>query len=53
MIAHNVQMGDGSVIISNCIINSGTRIEKHCLINTSSSIDHDNIFEDFSGTGLV
>ena len=51
IIANNVQIGDGSVVISNCTINSGTRIGKHCLINTSSSIDHDNIFEDFSGTG--
>ena len=47
----NVIIGEGTVVISNSIINTGTIIGKHCLINTSCSIDHDNFFNDFSGTG--
>ena len=47
----NVKFGKGNVIISNSVINTGTILGNHCLINTSSSIDHDNIFEDFAGTG--
>ncbi len=51
IISHNVTISKGSVIMPNVVINTGTQIGSHCLINTSSSIDHDNIFEDFSSTG--
>jgi len=51
IISNNVFIDEGSVVISNTVINTGTKIGKHCLINTSSSIDHDNKFDDFSGTG--
>ena len=47
----NVKIGPGSIIVSGSIINNGTRIGSHCIINTSSSIDHDNVFENFSSTG--
>ena len=29
------------------IINTGTKIGKHCIINTKSSLDHDNIIENY------
>lgn len=51
IINSNVKIGDGTVVISNSVINYGSVIGKHCLINTSCSIDHDNYFADFSGTG--
>lgn len=44
----NVSIKEGTFIASGVVINQGTNIGKHCIINTSSSIDHDNIFEDFS-----
>tara|TARA_Y100000996_G_C22457185_1_gene616443 strand:- start:221 stop:889 length:669 start_codon:yes stop_codon:yes gene_type:complete len=47
----NVNIDDGSLIMSGTVINCGTIIGKHCLLNTSSSIDHDNFFGDYSGTG--
>ncbi len=50
-ISINVKIGDGTVVISGSSINIGSKIGSHCLINSSSSIDHDNIFEDFSSTG--
>ena len=47
----NVKLSAGSMIITGSIINAGSIIGKHCIINTKSSIDHDNIFSDFSSTG--
>ena len=47
----SVKIGNGSIIISNSVINRDSIIGNHCLINTSTSIDHDNYFDDFSGTG--
>tara|TARA_B100000787_G_scaffold168216_1_gene156549 strand:- start:182 stop:850 length:669 start_codon:yes stop_codon:yes gene_type:complete len=47
----DVIVGDGSLIVAGSVINIGTKIGNHCIINTSCSIDHDNIFEDFSSTG--
>lgn len=46
-----VKIGKGSLIVSGSVINTGTNIGEHCLINTSSSIDHDNIFKNYSSTG--
>jgi len=51
IINENVLIGSGTVIMPNVTINFGSRIERHCLINTSTSIDHDNLFKDFSSTG--
>ena len=33
--------------MAGAVINAGTKIGKHCIINTSSSVDHDNILEDY------
>ena len=46
-----VTIGDGTTIMPGATINKGTIIKEHCIINTSASIDHDNLFEDFSSTG--
>ena len=29
------------------VINTGTKVGKHCIINTCSSLDHDNLIEDY------
>lgn len=42
-----IQIGEGTVILHNAIIQRNSFIGKHCIINTSSSIDHDCIIEDF------
>ena len=47
IIAEDVEVGEGTVIMANTVINPGTRIGKHCIINTSVSIDHDNEIEDY------
>lgn len=46
----NVKIGKGSFVASNSFINTGTIINEHCIINTSSSLDHDNLFKNFSST---
>lgn len=51
IVDQSVIVGKGSFVVSGSVINIGTKIGDHCLINTSTSIDHDNIFEDFSSTG--
>ena len=47
----NVFIDEGSLVVSGATINTGTKIGRHCIINTSCSIDHDNIFNDFSSAG--
>jgi sugar O-acyltransferase (sialic acid O-acetyltransferase NeuD family) len=47
----DVFIDEGSFISSGVVIKNGTKINKHCLINTSSSVDHDNIFSDYSSCG--
>lgn len=57
VIATDVSIGVGTVIMAGVVINSSTLIGNGCIINTSSSLDHDNIIEDFvhlsPGTSLA
>jgi sugar O-acyltransferase (sialic acid O-acetyltransferase NeuD family) len=43
----DVEIGKGTVVFSNVVINSSTKIGVHCIINTSAVIEHDNIVGDF------
>ena len=47
VIGSDVEIGYGTVIMAGTVINTGTRIGNHCIINTCSSVDHDNIIEDY------
>ena len=47
VVASDVNIGIGSVIMAGVVINSSTSIGKGGIINTSVSIDHDNLIEDF------
>lgn len=47
IIAQDVEIGEGTVIMPGVVINPGTKIGKNCIINTSSSLDHDNLIEDY------
>lgn len=42
-----VEIASGTVVMAGVVINSSSRIGKGCIINTSSSLDHDNIIDDF------
>ncbi len=47
VIANDVLIGAGSVIMAGVVINPGVKVGKGCIVNTSSSIDHDCIVGDF------
>lgn len=47
VVADDVEIGNGTVVMAGAVINPGVRIGKGCIINTSSSVDHDCIVEDF------
>ena len=50
-IGKNVKIGEGTFVAQGSNICSNSSIGKNCIINSASSIDHDNIFDDFSSTG--
>lgn len=43
----NVQVGEGTVVMANAVINPCASIGKHCIINTGAIIEHDNTLEDY------
>lgn len=47
VIADDVQIGCGTVVMAGTVINSGTVIGNGCIINTCSSVDHDCQIDDF------
>jgi sugar O-acyltransferase (sialic acid O-acetyltransferase NeuD family) len=48
VIAKDVEIGKGTVVMAGAVINPGARIGKGCIINTSSSVDHDCVIGDFT-----
>ena len=47
-IAPQVSLKRGTVVMAGAVINSGSEIGEFCIINTQSSIDHDNVFGNYS-----
>ena len=47
VIARDVKIGAGTVVMAGAVINPGTEIGAGCIINTSSSVDHDNRIGDY------
>ena len=47
VIAEDVNIGIGCVVMGGTVINSGSNIGNGVIINTSSSVDHDCVIEDF------
>ncbi|MDK2811708.1 MAG: hypothetical protein PWR27_2417 [Petroclostridium sp.] len=47
VIGTDVEVGIGTAVMAGVVINISTRIGKGCIINTSSSLDHDNVLEDY------
>ncbi len=47
VVAYDVTIGDGTVIMAGAIVNPGTVIGRGCIINTGASIDHDNVIGDY------
>lgn len=47
IIAEDVKIGEGSVVMAGSIIQTGSIIGKHCIINTGACVDHDCLIGDF------
>lgn len=47
IIGKDVEVGIGTVVMAGAIVNCCTKIGKGCIINTGSTIDHDNIIQDY------
>ena len=47
VVADDVVLGVGTVVMAGAVINPGTKIGKGCIINTCSSVDHDCEVNDY------
>lgn len=47
IIAENVLIGIGSVVMAGVVINSDCEIGKGCIVDTGATVDHDDLIEDF------
>lgn len=47
VVADNVEIGEGTVVIAGAVINPGAVIGRGVIINTCSSVDHDCVIGDF------
>lgn len=47
VIGTDVEVDIGTAVMAGVVINSSSRIGKGCIINTSSSLDHDNLIEEY------
>jgi sugar O-acyltransferase (sialic acid O-acetyltransferase NeuD family) len=47
VIGTGVKISAGVCVMAGVVINSSTSIGKGCIINTCSSLDHDNVIEDY------
>lgn len=43
----DVEIGEGTVVMANAVINSCAKIGRHCIINTGAIVEHDNILSDY------
>lgn len=47
ILGQDVIVEEGSVVLANAVIQSGSRIGKNCIINANVTIDHDVTIEDY------
>lgn len=47
VIGIDVEIGFGTAVMARVVINSSSVIGRGCVINTSSTLDHDNVIEDY------
>ena len=47
ILADDISIGEGSVVMANAVINPGAKIGKHCIVNTAAIIEHDCKLHDY------
>lgn len=47
VVAKDVEMGAGSVVMAGAVVNPSVKIGRGCIVNTCASIDHDCNIDDF------
>ncbi len=47
IIADDVKIGEGTVVMAGAIINPGAKIGRHCIINTGAIVEHDCLIGDY------
>lgn len=47
VMAKDISIGAGTVVMAGAVINPSCRIGKGCIINTAASVDHDNVLDDY------
>ena len=47
-IAFNAEIGKGTAIMANAVVNVCATIGEHCIINTGAIIEHDNVIENYA-----
>lgn len=45
--ALETQIGEGTVIMANAVVNPGAKIGRHCIVNTAAVVEHDNRIGNF------
>ncbi len=48
VVADDVQIGGGTVIMAGVVVNAAARIGRHVIVNTGATVDHDCVLEDGS-----
>lgn len=46
VIAQDVSLGDGTVVMAGAVVNPGSRVGELCIVNTAASVDHECTLED-------
>lgn len=46
-IAWNTEIGKGTVVMANAVVNVCATIGKHCIVNSGAVVEHDNVIEDY------
>lgn len=47
VIAEDVKIKVGTVVMANAVINPSAVIGRHCIVNTGAIVEHDNVIEDY------
>ena len=48
VVADDVELGEGTVVMAGAVIQPGAVIGKHVIINTGATVDHDCVIEDYA-----